>query len=136
MDRKIIHIRNKARFTVKGGGRPRTPGMCPWVHQYLLTKHRTGDYVFLNRKGEKIIGASITHQFKNYIRKAKLSDGLHFHSLRHTGISYLANLGVPLQVIQRMAGHLTPSVTDNIYTHFEEKTLLAAMSAFSNFTLN
>ncbi len=72
---------------------------------------------------------SVSHRFKGYCRKARLPEGMHFHSLRHTGISWLINNGVPLPFVQRIAGHSSLNVT-HMYTHLEDKTLLTAVNAF------
>lgn len=43
------------------------------------------------------------------------------HIFRHTHISKLAELGVPLYVIQRRVGHSNSRVTEKIYLHVTEK---------------
>ncbi|MFI5252199.1 MAG: tyrosine-type recombinase/integrase [Bacteroidota bacterium] len=48
--------------------------------------------------------ATISHKFKKYVRSAHLDDGIHFHSLRHTGISWLMNKGVSPVFVQKLAG--------------------------------
>src|SRR5690606_3725833 len=40
-----------------------------------------------------------------------------FHTTRHTAISTMAAMGVPLKVIQEVAGHATLATTADIYTH-------------------
>ena len=44
-----------------------------------------------------------------------------FHSLRHTSISLLGSLGVPIQHISRRAGHSSIAITNEVYTHIFEK---------------
>ncbi len=73
---------------------------------------------------------AMSHRFKRYIRKAGLNDAVHFHSLRHSGISLLINRGVPTQFVRRIAGHSSPIVTDKVYTYLEDKTLFTAVNAF------
>ena len=50
-----------------------------------------------------------------------------FHSLRHSFISNLANSGVPRQIVQRLAGHSTPSMTDH-YFHESDEALKSAVA--------
>jgi integrase len=53
-----------------------------------------------------------------------------FHSLRHTFISRLANLGVSQQLTMALAGHSTAAMNSK-YTHFEFDTLKKAISVLS-----
>jgi site-specific recombinase XerD len=62
-------------------------------------------------------------------RAAGLIGGVHFHCLRHTGISWLINKGVPPQFVRRIAGHSSLNVT-RIYTYLEGRNLIAAVYAF------
>lgn len=129
--RREIHIRNKKGFRVKGG-KPRRVPMNNWVYDFLSKKSVESGFVFRNAKGYPLIGGSVSHKFKKYVRRAELDDGIHFHSLRHTGISLLANNGVPQTYIQRIAGHLSP-LTTQIYTHVEDRNLISAINTFPSF---
>jgi site-specific recombinase XerD len=68
-----------------------------------------------------------TRKFKKAVRAAGLNDAIHFHSLRHTGASWLAMAGVPLFHIQRLLGHSSPAVTQ-IYAHLTDRDLQDAIS--------
>ena len=48
-------------------------------------------------------------------------DGLFadFHANRHTFISNLGKVKVPLSMMQKLARHSTPTLTSNVYTHLE-----------------
>ena len=73
-------------------------------HGYLFTSSRGNPYdiQFLNRrlKGVHIEGKHLTT-----------------HIFRHTHISMLAELGVPLKTIMQRVGHNDPNTTLSIYTH-------------------
>jgi integrase len=127
LQRREIHIRSNGEFRVKSG-KPRLVPMNDWVHAFLASKERSGEFVF-SRNGNPLKGMSVSHRFKKYVRKAGLSDRIHFHSLRHSGISWLANNGVPQPFIQRIAGHSSLKVTD-IYTHVQEASLFRAVNSF------
>ncbi len=58
----------------------------------------------------------LTHKFKKYITKAQLRETLHFHSLRHTAATWLAQAGANPRSIQELLGHSDPA-TSEIYTH-------------------
>ncbi|SRR5579875_294383 len=42
---------------------------------------------------------------------------IRLHDLRHTAFSLMAKAGVPLKVIQELAGHSTPAITMSLYVH-------------------
>jgi integrase len=60
------------------------------------------------------------------LRKAAGSDGLRFHSLRHTFITMMAENGTPLAVTQAMVGHMGDAVTRR-YTHISATAARAAV---------
>jgi integrase len=127
LQRREIHIRSNGEFRVKGG-KPRFVPMHDWVHAFLASKERDGEFVF-SRNGRPLRANSISHRFKHFVRRTGLNHGIHFHSLRHTGISWLVDKGVPQPFIQRIAGHSSLKVTD-IYTHPSDNSLLAAVQSF------
>lgn len=55
-----------------------------------------------------------------------------FHSLRHTFISLMANIGVSEELRMRLAGHT--SEVHQRYTHIETKTMKKALKKFPAFT--
>lgn len=126
--RRELRIQNKEGFRVKGG-RPRVVPMNDWVFQYLGSLQNKSGPVFKNSKGIRLLPGSVSHKFKRYVRQAELDDRVHFHSLRHTGISLLVNQGVSPVHLQRIAGHSSIQTTD-IYTHTEDRSLQQAVSRF------
>jgi integrase len=134
LNRKEIHVRSNGEFRVKGG-KPRTVPMSDWVYDFLRTRIRGAEYVFLNTRGCPYEGNSLSRRFKRYVRKAGLPEEIHFHSLRHTGISWLINKGVPAPFVQRLAGHSSLVVTQG-YTHLEDQNLVSAMRAFGGVSAN
>ncbi|MCR5414824.1 MAG: site-specific integrase [Kiritimatiellae bacterium] len=55
-----------------------------------------------------------------------------FHSLRHSFVSFAANAGVPLVVVQSIVGHTSTSMTRHYY-HANEAALREAVSAVPTF---
>jgi integrase/recombinase XerD len=100
-----------------------------FVSFILASKPQNGNYVFQDRYGNQLKGGTISHIFKRYVKKAGLDKGLHWHSLRHTGISWLINNGIPLTFVQRLAGHSSPVVTQ-AYAHLDEQNLALAVNVF------
>jgi integrase len=56
------------------------------------------------------------HTAWHTLTKAAGLDGLRFHDLRHTFITHMVELGVPLGVIQTFVGHLSARMVRH-YTH-------------------
>jgi integrase len=56
--------------------------------------------------------------------------GLVRHGLRHTALTWMADAGVELHILQRVAGHQDPAVTSR-YLHPDVQAMLAAETAFS-----
>jgi integrase-like protein len=61
------------------------------------------------------------------MRAAGLADAT-LHTLRHTAFSWMVQRGVPLYVVQKIAGHSTPIMTQR-YAHLEPKHLRGAVEA-------
>ncbi len=134
LTRKEIRVRSNGEFRVKSG-KPRAIPMNNWVSDFLAARVRRGEYVFSNSSGHAIDGSAVSRRFKRYVHKAGLNIGIHFHSLRHTGISWLINRGVPPPFVQRIAGHSSLSVTQG-YTHLEDKNLITAINGFDRVMMN
>jgi integrase len=53
----------------------------------------------------------VTHKFKELAKKAGLPQRYTLHSFRKTFVTYLHQKGIPTNVIQRLIGHSSPSIT-------------------------
>ena len=56
--------------------------------------------------------------------------GLVRHGLRHTALTWMADAGIDLHILQRVAGHQDPAVTSR-YLHPDTQAMLDAGTAFS-----
>lgn len=48
---------------------------------------------------------------------------IHWHSLRHTAITSLISQNYSIPVVSKFAGHSTPTITLNIYTHINNESV-------------
>ena len=62
-------------------------------------------------------------------------EGLVRHGLRHTALTWMADAGVELHMLQRVAGHQDPAVTSR-YLHPDTQAVLDAGAAFSRWWAN
>jgi len=133
-ERGFIHLVNRDDFTLKGKRRRSIP--LSRVAIKALEELKTGSaYVCAQEKALRRPVASISRRFKRAVRKAGLSEAIHFHSLRHTGATWLVRKGVPIGYIQKIMGHSTISMT-LIYTQRDDEYLKQAVQEFDTIFLN
>ena len=115
-------VQNSAEFTTKSKRNRRVP-----ISEYLavILENRKPfsrcAYVF-HRNDKPFTADNVTKRFKKYVRKAKLDDGLHFHSLRHSTASLLVQANVPIYTVKEILGH-SQIATTLIYSHLSESHL-------------
>lgn len=108
--RRIVRIESRTK-----SGRPHNLPPNDTVPQKLKEVRRktgSGRYVSVHLKG-KHAGHPVTdikNAFNGAIDRAKIK-GFRFHDLRHTFCSSLAIRGVPLNAIQKLAGHASINST-------------------------
>lgn len=91
----------------------------------VTSKH----YVFGKSKNFPFSGEYISRNFKKAIRRAKLKEEIHFHTLRHSFASHLSMKGVPIIVLKELLGHSSITTTA-IYSHTDFKSLQMAINHF------
>jgi integrase len=62
--------------------------------------------------------SNLDTSFRRMCRKAGIPDTVKLHGLRHTQVSQLLDAGVPVRTVSGRVGHLNPSITTNIYSHW------------------
>ena len=81
------------------------------INHEVRTSEDDGYVLCGTKRGDKLDGAYISKRFKKYVKLAKLSDDLTFHSLRHSFITWGIQAGVPVLVMQKLAGHAAIKTT-------------------------
>ena len=116
LNKQVIQVRNHNEFTTKS----KKARVIP-IHRDLLTELKNmqmenkDKYIF-QVNGEVYDRKKLSTYFKKAIKKAKLSDEYHFHTLRHTFASWLVQSGVSLYVVSKLLGH-SDIKTTQIYSH-------------------
>jgi len=85
------------------------------------------DYIFYRVIGIKLNEDFVSKQFKLAVRETGLNDNIHFHTLRHSFASRLAQKGVSLFVIKELLGHEDIKTTQ-IYSHLQTENLTEAIN--------
>jgi YD repeat-containing protein len=83
--------------------------------------------VFASEVGTPMQARNVYRHFKQLAQRAGLPDTVTFHDLRHTALTRLAERGTPPAVVQAIAGHTTPGLALQVYTHADLNTLRAAI---------
>ena len=74
------------------------------------------DLIFPNILGKPMASENMLTEFKRLLKKNGLPM-IRFHDLRHTSISFLLDIGTPVNTVQQRAGHSKASVTTDTYGH-------------------
>lgn len=78
-------------------------------------------YIFTNGKGFPIDYRTFAPTLKNAATKAGIKKPVTSHYLRHTHISFLAELNIPIKAVMERVGHTDASTTLQVYTHVTNK---------------
>ena len=127
LDARVLTVQNTETFTTKNGTDRRVP-LSDTAASVLerLAEDGADGYVFTTSSGG-LTGDYASHAFLRYARAAGIHD-CHFHHLRHTACSWLAQRGVPTEAIRRFAGHSSITVTER-YTHVGDDLYSSAIQA-------
>ncbi len=125
MDNKLIKVKNTDTFSTKSG-RPHVLPMAKMVEDILNALNKINSSYIFNNNGEKFNPTYLTKSFKKCVRLSGLDDKIHFHTLRHSFASNLAQRGVNLYVIQKLLNH-SKITTTQIYSHLLTENLEKAI---------
>ncbi len=125
-------------FKTKGRNQRYIP-ICDEVYDILLSKickrrkilRLKNDFVFCKENSEPYTGDYFSKNFKRACKNAAIDESIHFHSLRHSFASNLAQNGIPLYTIKELLGHSSISTTE-IYSHLNVETLRDAISVLDD----
>ncbi len=130
---KVILVQNSDSFTTKSKKNrvvPMSEALCRILQDRRGNVKTESDAVFYDQYGKKLLPSTVSHQFKRYVRRAGLNEKLHFHSLRHTFASWLAQGGTSLYMIKDLLGH-SDMKTTQIYAHLQPDSLRSEVDKIS-----
>lgn len=96
---------------------------------HLEIKKGCEDFLFLNRRGNKITRVMIFIIVKELVVKAKIQKNVSPHTFRHSFATHLVEGGADLRAVQEMLGHES-IITTEIYTHLDREYLRDAILRF------
>ena len=92
------------------------------VREYLengrpqMATGRSGTYLFLNRRGERLTRQGFWLILKGHAKRAGIKSKITPHKLRHSFATHLLRGGAPLRHVQELLGHASITTTQ-VYTH-------------------
>ena len=98
----------------------------------IANQKRVAEYVFTNGEGVKFVDEFVSKKFKDYIRICKLSEELHFHSLRATFATWALSAGMSIYAVRTILGHASVKTTEP-YAAYEMDALQEAVEKISAF---
>ena len=132
--KKTIHIRHTYDFRLKKRTAPKTAKsdriitapqkVLDIIKEQILENTKNGfdtDSIFINTLGEPITSARVIIPLKNHGKKLGIDKNITTHLFRHSHISLLAELGIPLTAIMDRVGHSDSKTTLEIYSHVTQK---------------
>lgn len=93
-------------------------------------------FVFTNTAGSPLIKTNINEMLSEVVEMSSITKKVTTHTLRHTHISILAQLGINLKAIQERVGHTDYKTTLDIYTHVTDKMAQDMMNKLENFKIS
>lgn len=87
------------------------------------------NYVFLNRRGDKLTRVMVFTIIKNLAVKIGLNKTVSPHTFRHSFATHLIEGGADLRAVQEMLGHESITTTE-IYTHLDRDYLQQIIKDF------
>lgn len=92
-------------------------------------------YIFISETGMPQTGSSFDYTLKRTAWKLGFYRNISCHTFRHTHISILAEMRIPLKAIMQRVGHVKSDTTTNIYTHVTENMKNELVEKLENYHL-
>lgn len=132
--KKTIHIKHTYDFRQKERTTPKTiksdrvitapQKVLDIIKEQIIENATNGfdtDFIFINTLGEPITNARGICALKRHGQKIGIEKNITTHTFRHSHISLLAELGIPLTAIMDRVGHNDSKTTLEIYSHVTQK---------------
>ncbi|WP_247941295.1 tyrosine-type recombinase/integrase [Streptococcus oralis] len=132
--KKTIHIKHTYDFRQKERTTPKTiksdrvitapQKVLDIIKEQIIENATNGfdtDFIFINTLGEPITNARVIGALKRHGQKIGIDKNITTHMFRHSHISLLAELGIPLTAIMDRVGHSDSKTTLEIYSHVTQK---------------
>jgi len=99
------------------------------IRPHINIRSGEEDFVFLNRRGQRLSRVMIFLILKDLVKKAGIKKNISPHTLRHSFATHLVEGGADLRAVQEMLGHESITTTE-IYTHLDREFLRNTLQQF------
>lgn len=99
------------------------------IRVHISIKPGQEDFLFLNRRGNKLSRVMIFLMLKDLAKKAGIIKSISPHTFRHSFATHLVEGGADLRAVQEMLGHESITTTE-IYTHLDREYLRNTLHQF------
>ena len=99
------------------------------IRVHIPIKKEYENYVFLNRRGEKLTRVMIFLIIKKLVEACGIHKTVSPHTFRHSFATHLVEGGADLRAVQEMLGHESITTTE-IYTHMDRDYLKQVITEF------
>jgi integrase len=86
------------------------------LKEAIRERWEENELIFPNTLGKPMAARNLLADFKHILKANGLPD-IRFHDLRHTALSFMLDLGTPVNTVQKRAGHSKASITTDTYGH-------------------
>ena len=91
------------------------------IYKEFSKGKRDSDFMFALSNHNFVSIDNINYFLRKAKKKLKIPKTISTHTFRHTHVSQLAELGVPLYIIQKRLGHSDSEITSKVYLHVTKK---------------
>jgi integrase len=130
LEQRLILVENTETYRTKTR-KSRVVPMNEWVYCFLIRKEKKNEHVFTFPDGKSLRVGYVSTRFTKYVRKAPIDQKIHFHSLRHTGATWLVQKDVPIFTVQHILGHSSIATTQ-IYSHLGVEDMRRSIDQLTN----
>ncbi|RPI00639.1 MAG: site-specific integrase [Ignavibacteriae bacterium] len=134
LERRLINVENTQEYHTKTR-KSRVVPMNEWVYHFLIIKKRDNDKVFTFPDGKSLTVGYVSSKFTKFVRRAPIDQKIHFHSLRHTGATWLVQRDVPIFTVQHILGHSSIATTQ-IYSHLGVDDMRRSIGQLNNLIIS
>lgn len=97
------------------------PDKAVKIYSEFAKGKKSNDFIFSTYNNRFFSIDAINHILKAAKADLKIKKIISTHTFRHTHVSKLAELGVPLYIIQKRLGHSDSEITARVYLHVTKK---------------
>jgi site-specific recombinase XerD len=104
------------------------------VQLQKVLEYKTKPYVFSGQFGEQYSARSVGEVMKQLATRAGIDKRVYTHLMRHNSFTHMAESGIDINIVQRIAGHSNVKTT-NLYLHLSHNRISSLQTPLSQIRL-